>query len=238
MHVFNISFFRKYKLYIVITLAIIIAVVLMIISFSSVISLPKINIVVDESDIFNLNSYSAEYVVIEISNKNRNTYKVKEWYKKIFNSEFFKFNSNDELNNEVSYIIANGKIKIQNASQLSTYILNESKLKKTNLYSISTYIDIITDNDLKCIRINTLNEEENEKYEIILDTKIHDKCSEDCKYNDLFKEGLKLSKIEIILNKNIPKHILVLNDKNEIYLDINYTKFNLNDEINDEMFVF
>ncbi|MEG1705192.1 MAG: hypothetical protein RR290_01280 [Clostridia bacterium] len=237
MHVFNISFIIKYKLYIIVSLAVTIAIILIIISFSSVIKLPKID-KIDGVDILKSNSYYAEYNITEISNKNRNIYSMKEWYKKVFGNEFFKFSYYDKLKNEVSYIIANGRAKIENSAQLNTYIVNENSIKKTNLYSISTYIDMINNLEKnKCIKINIIGEENTKKIEIILDRVLHSKC-ENCKYNDLFSDGLKIDKIEISILKNIPKNILVFKNDNEVYLDIDCLKFDNNINILDNMFVF
>jgi hypothetical protein len=241
MHVLNISFFIKNKLYIIIILAIIIAVSLIYVSFSSVIK-SQIQNITKTTDIFYANSYIAEYEITDISNKNKNIYFMNEVYKKDGNNEYFKFGYKDFLSNDVSYIICNDKIKIENTSQLSSYIINSNNFKKTNLFSLVTYLDIIHNIDkIECISLNVTEEENVKKYELSLDKNIHDsKCMQKgtCKYTDLFSNGLKLSKIELNVINNKPVDIFVYTNDNNVYIEIKYTKFELNSEISNDIFKF
>lgn len=241
MHVFNISFFVKNKLYIVIIFAILIASILIYVSFYSVIKSPIDNSL-KISDIFTCNSYLAEYEITDISNKNRNIYVMNEIYKKDGINEYFKFGYKDILDNDVSYIICNDRVKIENTAQISSYIINPNNFKKTNLFSLATYIDIINNIDnIKCISFNATDEENIKKYEIILDKQIHDtQCTVEgtCKYSDLFSNGLKLSKIELTISDNKPIDILVYTNDNNVYIDIKFIKFELNNEVSNDIFKF
>ncbi|MDD2376181.1 MAG: hypothetical protein PHD15_02945 [Clostridia bacterium] len=241
MHVFNISFFVKNKLYVVVILAILIAFILIYVSFYSVIKSPIDNSL-KQSDIFIGNSYFAEYEITDISNKNRNIYVMNEIYKKDGINEYFKFGYKDILGNDISYIVCNDRVKIENTSQISSYIINSNNFKKTNLFSLATYIDIINNIDsIKCMCLNVTEEEAIKKYELILDKQIHDTiCTTEgiCKYSDLFSNGLKLSKIELTISDNKPIDIMVYSNDNNVYINIKFIKFELNNEISDDIFEF
>ncbi len=241
MHVLNISFFVKNKLYVIIVSAIIIACILIYFSFSMVIKLP-IDDLLKNSDMFSPTSYIAEYEITEISNKNRNIYIMKETYKKDEEKEYFKFGYKDFLNNDVSYIVYNDRIKIENASQMNSYIINSNNFKKTNLFSLATYLNIIHNIDnIKCISLKVSEEENIKKYELILDKQVHDStCIKDgiCKYSDFFSNGLKLSKIDLNIKDNKPVDIVVYTSDNNVYINIKYIQFELNKEIPTDIFKF
>lgn len=241
MHVLNFSFFARKKIYIIIISAIIIACILIYISMSSVIKI-SIDNMLNNSEVFKANSYIAEYEISEISNKNRNIYNMSEMYKKENNNEYFKFSYKDVLGNNASYIVTNDRIKISNDSQISSYIVNTNNFKKTNLFSIATYADIINNIDnTKCITLNVTKEDNMKKYVLVLDKHKHDSiCKQGgiCKYDDLFSNGLKISKIEITIVDEKPVDILVYTTDNNVYIDVKYTKFELNSEISSDIFKF
>lgn len=241
MHVLNLSFFSKKKIYIIVISAIIIACILIYISFFSVVK-SSIDNMLNNSAIFNVNSYIAEYEISEISNKNRNVYNMSEIYKKENSNEYFKFSYKDFLGNEASYIVTNDRIKISNESQISSYILNSNNFKKTNLFSFATYADIINNIDnIKCIKLEVSKEENMKKYQLILDKNVHDtvcKNSSTCKYDDLFSNGLKLSKIEISVADDKPVDILVYTTDNNVYIDVKFIKFEANSDISSDIFKF
>jgi len=237
MHVLNISFFVKNKLYLVIIFAILIACILIYVSFYQVIKVPIDNII-KPSDIFKGASYIAEYEITDISNKNRNIYLMNEIYKKENNNEYFKFGYKDILDNNITYIICNDKVKIENSSQISSYIINSNNFKKTNLLSLATYIDIINNiNSIKCMSLNVSDDNNTKKYEIILNKKTHD-AEDTCKYSDLFTNGLKLSKVELTISDNKPIDILVYTNDNNIYINVKFIKFELNNEVSSDIFKF
>jgi hypothetical protein len=195
-----------------------------------------------DPDIFTGTSYFAEYEITEISNKNRNIYTMNELYKKQENNECFKFAYKDFLNNDVTYIVCNDRVKIENSSQINSYIMSSNNFKKTNLFSLATYIDIINNIDsIKCISLNISEEENIKRYELILNKDVHQsECIYDglCKYSDLFSNGLKISKIELNISDNKPIDIFVYTNDNNVYINIRYINFELNNEISDDIFKF
>lgn len=242
MHVFNFSFFVKNKSYVIIILAIVIACILIVVSFSSVIKVPIGNIL-SSSDILKAKSYYAEYEITEISNKNRNIYTMNETYLKEENNEYFKLLYKDFLGNDISYIVANDKVKIENSSQISSYILNSNNFKKTNLFSLATYIDIINcvgSSECKCISVNMSEEENVKKYIMTLDKSKCSICSTkcECKYSDLFSNGLKLSRIELTILDDKPQDITVYTNDDNVYINVKYTKFELNNKVSSDIFKF
>lgn len=242
MHVFNFSFLSKYKLYFIIIAAVIVAIILMVIAFSSVIKLP-IDDILKSSDVFKATSYYAEYEITEISNKNRNIYTMNETYKKEENNEYFKFGYKDFVGNEVTYIVANDKVKVSNSSQLNSYILNSNTFKKTNLFSLATYIDIINSigsSGCKCFILKVSEEDNIKKYELILNRKNCEVCSNkcNCKHSDLFAEGLKLSRMELLILDNKPIDITIYTLDNNAYINIKYKSFELNNKVSSDIFKF
>lgn len=242
MHVLNFSFLSKYKLYIIITVAVIVAVVLIVVAFSSVVKLPIADLI-NSSDVLNATSYYAEYEITEISNKNRNVYTMNETYKKDENNEYFKFGYKDFIGNEVTYIVANEKVKVSNSSQLNSYILNSNTFKKTNLFSLATYIDIIShinSSQCKCFVVKVTEEDNIKKYELILNRKNCIMCTNECKckHSDLFSEGLKLSRMELLILDNKPIDITIYTLDNNAYINIKYTNFELNNKVSSDIFKF
>lgn len=242
MRVWNLSFLSKYKIQLVIGLAVVIATILILFSFSSVLKLPLENIL-EPKDIFNCKSYYAEYEITEISNKNRNIYVMNETYKKENDNEFFKFGYKDVMGNDVTYIVTNDKVKIENSTQLNSYILNSNNFKKTNLFSLATYVNIINNIDsseCKCFILNISEEDDVKKFEIILNKKGCTLCKEDCKckHSDLFSDGLKIGKLELLVSDNKPLDITVYGLDNNAYINVKYTRFELNNEVSSDIFKF
>lgn len=242
MHVLNFSFLSKYKLYTIIIIAVIVGIILIVFSFSSVIRLPIDNIL-KSSDILKATSYYAEYEITEISNKNRNVYTMNETYKKEENNEYFKFGYKDLIGNDVTYIVTNEKVKVSNSSQLNSYILNSNTFKKTNLFSLATYIDIINHIDTsecKCFALKVSKEDNVKKYELLLNRKNCVMCSNECKckHSDLFAEGLKLSRMELLILDKKPVDITIYTLDNNAYINIKYTNFELNNEVSSDIFKF
>jgi hypothetical protein len=224
MHVLN---FRKYKIYIISGIAILIAILLMYISFYIVMN-KKVDIIKYNDNFLNCKSYYLEYELTVISNKNQNTYYINEWYK----DNMFKFMFKDFLNNNVTYIVKDNTVKISNESQINTFLINNNSFKKTNLFSLNTYANILNNYKDCCFEIEkkNINNENNikvEEYIIKLNDEKHKKCTDDfCK--DFYFEGLKLNNINITIENYLPTNILVYND-NKLYINIEYKKVEFKD---------
>ncbi len=185
-----------------------------------------------DNNIINMTSYSAEFEITVKSNKNTNTYTMKEWYKKGIGT---KQEYLDSSNNKVTILTLNNKTIIQNENQKNVMVLNEYITKYTNLLSINTFIDIYQKYKEKdcCFDANSY-EKVNNIY-MILDNscKMGENCN--CDVSEIVKN---VSKIELKVDKNTGKPITYIvydNDKKEC-ISIVYNKFDINAEIKEKEF--
>jgi len=182
--------------------------------------------------IFNMQSYFAEFEITVISNKNTNTYKMKEWYKKGIGT---KQEYLDSEGSKVNIVTLKDKTIIQNENQKNILKMDPYITSYTNLLSINTFLDIYNKSIEKpcCFTANSYEKVNN--INIIIDNVC--KNIEDCKceYMNIVKN---VSKIELKLDKNtgLPlTYIVYDNDKKEC-ISIVYTKFEINKGIDTKIF--
>ena len=206
---------------------------------------------VNEVEIYNkkISSYIVKYNVMIVSNKNINNYTINEVFKNIDNVECFKFNFFDALSSEVTYIVKDNFVKISSANQINEYITNVNKVNNLNLLSTKTYLDILNsmynENNNNCYYLNEISEfldnvdydKVNTKIVINLDKNKHiNKCNENCNINDLYNKGLKLNKIEIILDENNYFKNIRIYSQDLLYMEIEYDMFKINEIVDDNLF--
>ena len=197
-----VSFNFDFKVKIVMIVCIIIAVVIIAYSFYNIcvengVSTIK---VAKLEDFVNINSYEAEYDILVNSNKNSNTYTVKEVTDMLSNSY------NYLINNEFAINIKDNEIKLSKANIAFEYSVNMYKVENNNFISFSSIIEIVRDINNSIIpgTITQVEENENIIYKIHTDEEIIKKISD----------------IEINISKNENKIIninMYSNDKNQLY---------------------
>ena len=138
----NINSDKGKKLWIVVLVALTVALFLIVFTMNSILGKNSNIIKTNKKEsIFDALSYQCEYNVSVVSNKNLNNYNFKENYKiKENETEFFEFITENDNKEQISYTIEDNCLKIKSNSQIKEYILSEYVVSKTNLLSISTFI--------------------------------------------------------------------------------------------------
>lgn len=247
-----ISLNRK-KLWCIFGIALSVAAILISVTFihvvnnSNGIKIPNIGEFLKKNNIFTATSYYCEYEVTTISNKNKNTYNMKEWYKKNLQEyENFRFEHKTSLGDDIIYLINNESIKVKNTSQKSEYVLSEYMVKKSNLISVATFTNLYNkiNNKLELFQ----------KYNITIasytnENKIHNyidlsKAPTNLE-SEIYAEAFeikdivnKVSKIELVLDSDNkkPVELNVYDKKGAIWIAVSYMNFEINTEIKDEIF--
>lgn len=241
--IFSIGKDRNKILWWIILTGLMVATILIAISIY-LITLNKKEIVIEKKDdIFNVNSYNAEYNITVVSNKTTNKYHMKEEYKKEVTennenaqeNEFFKFVTSNEIGDTITYEITNNSLKISSSNEINNYILSDYLMKKRNIFSFSTFSSIYNDINLlnedssknSCAKITT--EEFDNKTLYRMTFKKDCNCEICTKYKELFRAGIQITKLELVISNetNMPIEYVVYNKDNMAYIDISYENFQL-----------
>lgn len=182
-----------------------------------------------KNNLLNLTSYYAEYNLTVNSNKTKNMYSIKEWYKKS-EEEKFKFEYNDFLNSKFNIIINGDKYLIKNMNQIAKYVSIRDKENGINIYSLSTYINIINSSAFEILKEET---EVTYKYTINMSKIINE--SEAQKFKDILENEIKIDKVELLTTINRPIKLSIFSNNTERII-IDYTNFIINEMINDDVF--
>lgn len=242
------------KLWVEIFIAVAIAAILIVYSLIKVLN-GKNDMIFDnffnslqKNELFNMTSYCVESQITVVSNKNRNVYNISEWYKrKDDQNEYFKFNIKSNQGSITSYIFKDNVLQVKNSDQESIYLLKDYVIKKTNIMSFATFVSLYNDINKYQLKNCTIQEQKNNDNTITIKINFNDinKLSEENnefyqKYKELFDYGIKLKTIQVIIdsNKSIPLSMSVSNNKNEIWIDIDYINFKINEEFDDNIFDF
>lgn len=186
----------------------------------------------EKDSVFNMQSYIADFEITVISNKNTNTYKMNEWYKKDIGT---KQEYLDSEGSKVNIVTKDNKTIIKNENQKNILSLNPYLTTYTNLISPKTFLDIYNKSKEKKCCFSAASYEKGNNMNMIIDNICVnvDKCK--CEYMNIVKN---ISKMELKLDKSsgIPlTYIVYDNDKNEC-ISIVYNKFDINQDIDDKIF--
>lgn len=185
-----------------------------------------------KDSIFNMDSYFAEFEITVISNKNTNTYKMKEWYKKEVGT---KQEYLDSEGSKVNIITMKNKTVIKNETQKNILKMDPYITSYTNLLSINTFLDIYNKSIEKECCFTAASYEKVNNINMIIDNTCKNINECKCEYMNIVKN---VSKIELKLDKNtgLPlTYIVYDNDKNEC-ISIVYNKFDIDQDIQDNIF--
>lgn len=185
-----------------------------------------------KANILDMDSYYAEFEMTVVSNKNTNTYNMKEWHKKGTGNKVEYVDSNGS---KVSIITLNDKAIIQNENQKSSLSITPYIVKYTNLLSISTFVEIYDKSSEKGCCFSANSYEKLDNINMILDNvcKMGEECN--CEVHEIVKN---VSKIELKLDKKTgtPLTYIVYDNDQKEYISIVYNKFDINVKIEDNVF--
>ena len=238
----NVNFDRNKRLWVIIMGGLAVAITLITSAFVIVNKDSKIGgtIDVENIDIFNIDSYVAEFEARIDSNKNINRYKMREWYLNNEQGERFKFQSINETEEKMEYILADNTLKIKSENQISKFELSDYMINKTNLLSFKTFVELYK--DMQKELNENISKEENE-YEIsyiILLKDISQNSEIYTKYIDILKSGIGVTRMELVLDSKtgIPKRYIVFDKELKLYIEVTYDKFKVNEKIDEKLFAF
>lgn len=161
-------------------------------------------------------NYYAEYDMTVISNKNINTYSIKEWHKE---GKFSKLEYLDYMKNKVTILLENETCNISNMGNISKLVIN-NMYENQNITSLSTfgYLYNKMEQNCSCVRVK-----EDEDSEIVVTINLKDTCT--CGCNKIANE-LGISSLELVLVNKLPKNYTVLDKNKNEYISIVYNVFN------------
>ncbi len=185
-----------------------------------------------KSNILDMQSYYAEFEMTVVSNKNTNTYSMKEWYKEDAGSRVEYLDSSES---KVIILTLKDKTVIQNENQKNSISITPNVFKYTNLANLSTFVKIYNQSLSKMCCFSANSYEKLDYINMIVDNVCEMGESCNCEEYEIVKN---VSKIELKLDKNtgIPvTYIVYNNDKNE-WISIVYKKFDINAKIEESVF--
>ena len=237
---FTVNLYKKKKLWIIIICALVIALVLILTTFFLVMKESKtIRNKFSKESIFNATSYYAEYEVTVFSNKNQNTYNLREWYYKKDDEYRFKIETIGDGNN-FSYFGTNNTLNISANGQINSMNLSNFETKRLNVMSISTFIELykFIDDKIsnqtyeyeKCCKIEERDIDGKKIYTVDINKNIDQKCAICKTYSDILISGMKITKFELILDKNTltPIQYIIYTEDGKSFMDIIYHNFDVN----------
>lgn len=252
---FKINMDRNKRLWGAILFSILIAIILIIISFIYIFSVSNKgeNGKYTKADLFNATSFYAEYTMNVYSNKNKNVYKIKEW--NIKNNDEYKFRIETNYdNNNLIYLGTNDSICIKSDDQISQINLQNYISTRSNILSISTFIQLFNninekinskeESSNKCCEIEEIERDDSLSYVIKMDKINSEKEKIDSNLCNICSQfvstGMNISKFELILNKEKlePKEYIIYDNNGNTNIDIVYDNFVINRDFDKKLFAF
>lgn len=202
-----------------------------------------------KDDPLSLNSYHLKANVRVISNKNSNVYEIEEMYvKDESGNEKSKMISTNEDNVRIIYIVTNNSVYIKNEGQKVEYVLSDFSLNNLSALSVSTFISLYNDilnfseEASELFKIENVNTDDVVRYKITLNGDIEGISKENIfyKYKNIFDAGMAVQKLELVYNKSKEAltQYIVYDKEGKGVIDVNFTEFNVNEEIDEKTFAF
>lgn len=160
-------------------------------------------------------SYYVQYDMTVISNKNINTYSVKEWHKE---GDITKLEYLDYMKNVVTITLQGNTCNISNSGNTAKLVIN-NMIDNKNIATLSTfwYLYNLDCGSSCCTKTQYVKDKE-----IIVKIEFKDEC--DCGCNKIV-EDLGVSALELILQNNKPKNYTVLDKNKKEYICIVYNTY-------------
>lgn len=216
----NISLKSKGKLQTIIFIITVFILVFSVVIMVNIINKTKNGVLnKNKLDLTFLNYYT-NYDMTVISNKNINTYNVKEWHKE---GIVTKLEYLDYMKNKVTITLQKGTCNISNSGNIAKLVINNMHDNR-NISSLSTFgylYNIMQD----CCCSKTQYDKNGE---IKVTITIKDGCL--CGCNKISKE-LGIYELELILIEGKPKNYTIYDKNKKEYISIVYNVFEKNTEI-------
>lgn len=199
---------------------------------------------------FEISSYYTKYQMTTYANKNQNTYELEEYCMEKEEETKIRINTlNQGLN--FSYIMTNDHFAIRSDGQISYFDVTNYLAGKDQIFSVHTFFALLkkintitkSGNVLTNEGVKLLVKEQDQSiiYQIELDVTQGKKGESSFKeYQDTLFNGMKLTKLELIFDKEsrIPQSYLVYTNDDKAYLEITYQEFKINPKIEEKVFSF
>ncbi len=229
---------RKKKIAISMGFAFFVAVTLLIIAFYFVFTNNKN----ENFDIFKCSSYYAKYKMKVYSNKNENEYEIEEFFKSDEKGERLKFNIlNDDR--KFYYMLKNNEVTIKSNVQKSSLELKQFENCNVNLFSFLTFVkmynSVVEKNDKNVFNVIKKEVDNELIYTVKFNNVSLDESSEFYYLKELNDKNY-LSKFELKINKELNTVICytIYKNESEIFIQINYEDFKLNEHFSEKVFDF
>lgn len=156
-----------------------------------------------------------------ISNKNINTYAIKEWHK----DGYTKLEYLDYMKNKVTIKLKDNNCTIQNSGNIAKLVIN-NMIDNKSVASLSTFGYMYNNHsdNCKCERKKHVKDDET-----IITIVLNENCSCSCNCNKII-EDLGINTLKLILVGGAPKNYIILDKNKNEYISIVYNVFE--DEVN------
>lgn len=173
----------------------------------------------------NISSYYAEYEMTVISNKNTNTYTIKEWFNENIGNRFEYL---DYMKNNIFVTTLKDSVYIVNDGNKANIITDKNNAKY-NVLSLSTFFDIFN-KDITCSCAKSIYDKEGEIH-IIYNICDKENCNQD---ESIIHLGITELKLDI--KDNVPITYTLYTGTKKEYACILYNRFETNILIEDNVF--
>ena len=169
----------------------------------------------------NFEEYYTQYDMTVISNKNINTYNVKEWHKE---GVMTKMEYLDYMKNVVAITLQNNGCSISNSGNVAKFVINNMTDNK-NIASLNTfgYLYNLNCDNCKCVKTQHVKDDET-----IIQISFKEGCSCGC---CKIIEDIGISKLELIYIDGMPKNYTVYDKNKKEYISIVYNTFEKNSKL-------
>jgi len=162
------------------------------------------------------NEYYVQADMTVISNKNINTYAVKEWHKE----DYTKLEYLDYMKNKVSITLNDNNCTIQNSGNTAKLVVN-NMVDNKNITSLNTFGSMYNNHSYNC-------ECERQKHikdkETIITIILNENCKCSCNCNKIVQD-MKIKTLKLILVDGVPKNYIILDKNKKEYISIIYNVF-------------
>lgn len=162
------------------------------------------------------NEYYMEADMTVISNKNINTYAVKEWHKE----GYTKLEYLDYMKNKVSIVLQGNNCSIENSGNTAKLVIN-NMVDNKNIASLSTFGTMYNNHSDSCKCTKQKHIKDNET---IITIVLNESCKCSCNCNKIIQD-MGVNTLKLILIEGAPKNYIILDKNKKEYISIVYSVF-------------